>query len=252
MTRDGQIVRWDAERGFGFIATAAGERNIFFHVRDFRGRLPAAGMAVRFEQIEVGGKGPRAMAVEPLAARSPAAAKAAPRSATPRNSAPRSAPPNSAATAAATARGNGSDRPGRPARPTARQRRPDPAGRSHGQPWWWLAALLLWALLLAAGTLRGLWPAWALALLPLLNALTYALYAGDKHAARQGAWRTPENTLHLLALAGGWPAARWAQQRLRHKSSKPAFQAVYGLTVALNLLALAALLWRGLPVSAWL
>lgn len=246
MTREGRIVRWDAERRYGFIATAAGERNIFFHVRDFRGRLPAAGMVVRFEQIEVGGKGPRAMAVEPLAAGAPAAAKAAPRNAFPLSSVPRSAPPDSTA---ATAQSNGSGRPS--ARPKARPRGPEPAGHGNGQPRWWLAALLLW-LLLAAGTLRGLWPGWALALLLGLNALTYALYAGDKRAARQGSWRTPENTLHLLALAGGWPAARWAQQRLRHKSSKPAFQAAYGLTVALNLLALAALLWRGVPVSAWL
>ena len=57
MTRQGQIVRWDAARGFGFIATPEGARNIFFHVRDFRGGEPAEGMSVRFEQIEVGGKG---------------------------------------------------------------------------------------------------------------------------------------------------------------------------------------------------
>lgn len=66
MTRQGQIVRWDAARGFGFIATPEGARNIFFHVRDFRGGEPAEGMSVRFEQIEVGGKGPRAMAVQAL------------------------------------------------------------------------------------------------------------------------------------------------------------------------------------------
>ena len=51
MTRTGHIARWNAERGFGFIATPAGEQNIFFHVRDFRGGEPAEGLAVRFEQI---------------------------------------------------------------------------------------------------------------------------------------------------------------------------------------------------------
>ena len=99
MTRTGHIARWNAERGFGFIATPAGEQNIFFHVRDFRGGEPAEGLAVRFEQIEVGGKGPRAMAVQPLAraaAPSPAGpARTADRAANPqrRNGrAPSSAP----------------------------------------------------------------------------------------------------------------------------------------------------------------
>ena len=37
MTQDGEVLRFDAERGFGFIGTADGRRDIFFHVRDYRG-----------------------------------------------------------------------------------------------------------------------------------------------------------------------------------------------------------------------
>lgn len=208
MTRTGHIARWNAERGFGFIATPAGEQNIFFHVRDFRGGQPAEGMAVRFEQVEVGGKGPRAVAVQPAATAAPAAARRTPAA--------------------------------------APQRTPSRSSRAHtGLPVWFMLALLAWLGLLAAGTLRGAWPAWLPVALAGLNALTYVTYATDKRAATQGAWRTPESSLHLLALAGGWPAAWWAQQRLRHKSSKAAFQLVYGATVALHLLALLALLWRG-------
>ena len=77
----------------------------------------------------------------------------------------------------------------------------------------------------------ALWlAAWA-----ALNLLTFALYARDKHAARTGQWRTPENTLHLLSLLGGWPAARVAQQVLRHKTSKTSFLRMYWLTVVGNL-----------------
>lgn len=67
-----------------------------------------------------------------------------------------------------------------------------------------------------------------------VSLLTFIIYAIDKSAAIKGTQRTPENTLHLLSLAGGWPGALIAQQKLRHKSKKPSFQAVFWLTVLLN------------------
>ncbi len=85
---------------------------------------------------------------------------------------------------------------------------------------------------------------WLVAAWAALNLLTFALYARDKHAARRGQWRTPENTLHLLSLLGGWPAARVAQRVLRHKTSKASFQAVYWLTVVGNLACVAAWVLR--------
>jgi len=70
--------------------------------------------------------------------------------------------------------------------------------------------------------------------------VTFIVYAVDKAAAMRNAWRNPENTLHLLALAGGWPGALIAQQTIRHKLSKPSFQAVFWVTVALNCAAIAS------------
>lgn len=66
---------------------------------------------------------------------------------------------------------------------------------------------------------------------------TFLMYAFDKAAAQRGAWRTPESTLHLLGLAGGWPGALLAQQLLRHKSSKPSFVAMFWVTVIANIAA---------------
>jgi len=60
-----------------------------------------------------------------------------------------------------------------------------------------------------------------------INAVTFLTYAYDKHAARKQHPRTPENTLHGLALLGGSPAALLAQQTLRHKTQKRSFQLVY-------------------------
>ncbi|NND44201.1 MAG: DUF1294 domain-containing protein [Xanthomonadales bacterium] len=70
--------------------------------------------------------------------------------------------------------------------------------------------------------------------------VTFVVYAMDKSAARQGGWRVPESTLHLLAVVGGWPGGLIAQRVLRHKSRKPSFQAAFWLMVVLNC---AALVW---------
>ena len=74
------------------------------------------------------------------------------------------------------------------------------------------------------------------------SAITFMAYAMDKSAARRGGWRTPESTLHLLSLAGGWPGALLAQQRLRHKSSKAGFQWAFWFTVIANLAGLGLML----------
>jgi len=67
-----------------------------------------------------------------------------------------------------------------------------------------------------------------------LSILAFFFYAVDKSAARRGAHRIPENTLHLLALLGGWPGALYAPQLLRHKSVKTSFRWRFWLTVATN------------------
>jgi uncharacterized membrane protein YsdA (DUF1294 family) len=63
----------------------------------------------------------------------------------------------------------------------------------------------------------------ALAWLIAVNLVTWRAFAHDKAQAIQGGWRVPENTLLLMALLGGWPAAKLAQRRLRHKTRKQPF-----------------------------
>jgi uncharacterized membrane protein YsdA (DUF1294 family) len=65
--------------------------------------------------------------------------------------------------------------------------------------------------------------------------LCFVAYALDKRAAERGDRRTPELTLLLLGLAGGWPGGLLAQQVFRHKTVKTSFLAKFWLTVALNL-----------------
>ena len=86
-------------------------------------------------------------------------------------------------------------------------------------------------LLVMMGDLSWLVLAWYV----LLGVITYLTYAKDKAAAQSGAWRTPESTLHLLSVLGGWVGAMVAQTYLRHKSQKPDFRISFYLTVVVNL-----------------
>ena len=73
-----------------------------------------------------------------------------------------------------------------------------------------------------------------LILYPLISLASFKLYADDKFHAKQGSWRTPEQTLILCDLAGGWMGGFIAQRRLRHKVSKNSYQMMFWLVVAMH------------------
>ncbi len=77
----------------------------------------------------------------------------------------------------------------------------------------------------------------------LIGSVTFIIYAKDKNSAEKGKWRTPENTLHLLAVIGGWVGAMLAQTYLRHKSQKAEFRMIYYFTVIINLILLVGCLY---------
>jgi uncharacterized membrane protein YsdA (DUF1294 family)/cold shock CspA family protein len=106
-----------------------------------------------------------------------------------------------------------------------------------------MSLLAVPAFLVVYAVIAVIWtpPLWVAGLYVALSVATFVAYAADKSAASKGSWRTPESTLHVLALAGGWPGALLAQQVLRHKSSKQAFRQMFWLTVWLNVMGLVAL-----------
>lgn len=98
-------------------------------------------------------------------------------------------------------------------------------------------------LAVGAAVLLAAIPTSILMLYLLVSLITFVAYARDKkYSAQTGAWRTREDTLHLLALAGGWPGALIAQNHLRHKSKKQPFRTVFWVTVLANCAAFAWLL----------
>ena len=100
--------------------------------------------------------------------------------------------------------------------------------------YFYIAGAGLFLLLVAASVAVGRLPPEILLLYLGASLVTFFMYFWDKSAARTGAWRTQESTLHLLSLLGGWPGALIAQQTLRHKSRKASFRAVFWLTVLVN------------------
>lgn len=211
MRQQGTVTRWDSLKGFSFIR-AKGMQDIFFHVHDFRatpGATPKVGMKVDFETIHVGGKGPRAMAVQTFGLVTP-----------PEELAP---PP-----------------------PVRRPvRRPSfPHRRIHTQPplpasdaWIALPLMLAYAAMLVWSVWRKELPSWVLPASFGLNVAAFFAYWQDKYAAQQRRWRISENSLHWWSAAGGWGGAWFAQQVLRHKSRKERFRSTYWLTVVMHCVA---------------
>jgi len=97
-----------------------------------------------------------------------------------------------------------------------------------------ISLALVFMAALGAMTLIGYLPVLIFLVFIGVSVITYLIYWWDKSAARKGNWRTPESTLHMLGVAGGWPGALVAQQVLRHKTQKRSFRIVFWLTVLVN------------------
>nr|WP_298125697.1 DUF1294 domain-containing protein [uncultured Pseudoxanthomonas sp.] len=105
------------------------------------------------------------------------------------------------------------------------------------------AATIAYGFFISWAILAGRLPFEAVFVPLTLSSITFAAYALDKHAAQTGRWRTPESTLHLLELAGGWPGAWIAQLTLQHKSRKADYRVAFWTMVVLHGIALITWCW---------
>ena len=203
--QQGQIKKWQEDKGFGFIETEAREQ-IFFHVSEFKAqRRPNIGEEVVFS-VEYDNQGRmQAKQVQELGFVKQQMAQ--------KNKQIRQ-------------------------RNHKRSIQADFEAGQKKRLFVGVGFYLVLILLAAMHKLSWLVVGWY----AMLGLVTYLMYAKDKAAAQSSEWRTPESTLHLLSVLGGWVGAMVAQNYLRHKSQKVDFRMTYYLTVLINLAGLLVLL----------
>ena len=77
-----------------------------------------------------------------------------------------------------------------------------------------------------------------------VNLTAFAYFGYDKLCARVGARRVPEAVLHGLAFAGGSLGAYGGMQVFRHKTIKSSFRIFFWFIVVMQLLLIAAVIYR--------
>ncbi|MBE9141518.1 cold shock and DUF1294 domain-containing protein [Nodosilinea sp. LEGE 07088] len=115
-----------------------------------------------------------------------------------------------------------------------------------------IVEVILLSLLPLVGAIHFTWTTrnpLPLLLYPVMSLVTYFLYADDKSRAKRKDWRTPERTLHLCELVGGWLGGFIAQRVLRHKSQKESYQVEFWAIVIIHYLAW--LFWLLLGRTLW-
>ena len=196
--QQGIVKKWQDDKGFGFIETETGAA-VFFHVSEFKAqRRPTIGEQVVFTVGQDSQGRLRAKQVQELGFVQQKMAK--------KNSQIRQ----------------------------RNQKRSHQADFEAGQKKRLILGLGFYAILALLAVMQKI--SWlVVGWYFVLGLITYGMYAKDKAAAQSGEWRTPESTLHLLSILGGWVGAMVAQTYLRHKSQKPEFRMTYYLTVVINL-----------------
>lgn len=221
MEQRGTLKSWNDAKGFGFIQPEGAGEQLFVHISAMRGdSRPQVGDAVLYVPGTDAQGRPRAqhmrhagLALDRPAIRRKPAAKG-------REGQSRQQPRNGNST-------TGGRR--------ARAAHAGSALRVRNLP---LKLLILAVLcvLPAVGSLSVLAEGmvWVALAYPLLSLFSFCQYWLDKQSAQKGRWRTPENSLHIAELAGGWPGALVAQQVFRHKTRKASFQLVFWGIVSLH------------------
>ncbi|MBW4544693.1 MAG: cold shock and DUF1294 domain-containing protein [Symplocastrum torsivum CPER-KK1] len=192
--RRGQLTKWKDDRGFGFIQPVDGSQEIFLHISELKDATRRPQVGDTIYYHAVAGQDGKLSACNAFILGA------------------RSKPTASSLNNKATS--------------NAASTSPFP-----------VLEVLLLSILPLVGAIHFAWTTsnpLPLILYPAMSLLTFALYADDKSRANRRAWRTPEKTLHLCELAGGWLGGFVAQRRLRHKSSKKSYQAVFWAIVTIH------------------
>lgn len=229
--REGRLVRWNQQKGFGFIRPSDGGKDVFVHITSLAGQnTPQIGSVWVFSAAnDPNGRGLRVVKAVPATDqagghRDEPAAVSSPRVDQRRTG------PAARQSSGHRARQREPDRTERRSKRSAARKDQTLVPLTLGWRTWMVASAALFCLIGAATTFGS--TGWMLAVYPLMSLVAYFMYAQDKLIAIRGGWRIPESSLHMVELLGGWPGAYMAQQTMRHKTVKQPYQAIYWIIVA--------------------
>ena len=89
-------------------------------------------------------------------------------------------------------------------------------------------------------TIEGKLPPYVIVIYIVMGIMTYFIYSEDKDMAINNERRTSEQRLLTLSFFGGWIGALIAQQKFRHKTKKISFQKSFWTIVFFNIMLLAS------------
>lgn len=219
MRLQGRLSHWNDDKGFGFVVPNGGGDRAFVHIKAFgrATRRPVDGDLLTYATTRDARGRLQATAIrfaeEPL--RQDSAPSRSVRSPSTRSTAAK------ATSARSTAMRHGA------------------ASEAPSRGVFGYVLVSVFGLALAGLIATGRLPVHAGTLYAVMSLGALWAYRSDKRAAAEGRWRTPESSLHLIALCGGWPGALLAQRWFRHKSKKTAFQWTFRSTVVANVVVLA-------------
>lgn len=189
----GRLIKWQDDRGFGFIQPVDGGKEVFLHISELKDatRRPKVGDTIYYQAITENDQ-LRARNGFILGARSKI---------------------NSQSSAKKV------------------------ASPAISKSKFFVLEILILSLIPLIGVIHFFWKTATpipLILYLVMSLVTFVLYADDKSRAEQGKRRTPENTLHLCELAGGWLGGFIAQRQIHHKSRKKSYQIVFWAIVIIH------------------
>jgi len=214
--RKGKIIKWNDDKGFGFILPADGDskKNIFVHIKSFSDKRirPEEGQQVTYT-VQKNNDG-RESAIK--------VSRASDHIVKNKN-------------------GNSSNKNITPAYNRIKTNKTQLNLKSNNS----ISPLYITIILGFFGflfyhTIEGKLPPIVIVIYIAMGILTYYIYAEDKDSAINNERRTSEKHLLKLSLLGGWIGALLAQQKFRHKTKKTSFQMSFWITVFFNILILSS------------
>lgn len=204
---DGTIIQYDNEKKFGFIQTK-NNKDIFFHIREFRPRRePAIGEQIVFELGEDNQGRICAVNIQELSfiiQKEKEKAQKIQR---------------------------------RQAYEAYQERQEQKHSVLNAVCIFGLVYLILIAIAILFFNISKLIFIWYI----IISIVSFVVYYLDKVAAENDERRTPEKTLHLIDVLGGWIGASFAHKFLNHKATKAEFRVVFYITIIVNIIGLIAI-----------